>query len=217
MNKFGKVIQLNSAVAVLTSLVSISTLAAAGSAFAAAGQTLQVVDGNVGFLAVGKPSAIKIRGKGAAPKGDLHIAGKDVTGDLNFDVNSLNTGIEMRDRHMKEKYLQVDKFPTAQFKITKLALPADFTPNGFRADKVPFEGDLTLHGVTKPVKGIATISGNAGSTTGHMEFRTQITDYGIEIPNYMGVKVADKVDVDVDVVAKPTAAPSATHQGTKKK
>lgn len=210
MNKFGKVIQLNSAVAVLTSLVSISS-------FAAAGQTFQVVDGNVGFLAVGKPSAIKIRGKGAAPKGDIQIAGKDVTGDLTFDVNTLNTGIEMRDRHMKEKYLQVDKYPTAKFKITKLMLPADFSPNGFRADKVPFEGDLTLHGVTKPVKGIATISGNVGTTTGHMEFGTQITDYGIEIPNYMGVKVADKVDVDVDVVAKPTAAPSATAKGTKKK
>ncbi len=195
--------------AVLTSLFALST-------FAASEQTLPITGGSVGFLAIGKPSAIKIRGKGAAPQGEIHIAGKEVTGEFTFDENSLTTGIDLRDHHMKEKYLQTDKYPTAKFKITKLTLPSDFSPNGFKAEKVPLEGELTLHGVTKPVKGTATIASNAGNANGHIEFETQITDYKIDIPSYMGVKVADQVNVDVDVQAKAGASAPAS-QGTPKK
>ncbi|MFL5815176.1 MAG: YceI family protein [Bdellovibrionia bacterium] len=192
---------------------------AAASALAANAQSYQVTGGNVGFLAIGKPSAIKIRGKGSAPQGQIQISGKEVSGELTFDENSLNTGIDLRDRHMKEKYLQTDKNPTAKFKITKLTLPRDFTPSGFSAEKLPMEGDLTLHGETKPVKGTATIISNAGAATGHVEFGTQITDYKIDIPTYMGVKVADHIDIDVDVQAKAaeSSPASAPAQGTKKK
>jgi polyisoprenoid-binding protein YceI len=197
----------------VASVVAVLSSFAAAGTFAAA-QNYQVTGGNVGFLAIGKPSAIKIRGKGAAPQGQIQINGKEVAGELSFDENSLNTGIELRDRHMKEKYLQVDKHPTAKFKITKLTLPRDFTSSGFSAEKLPLEGELSLHGETKPVKGTATITSNAGAATGHMEFGTQISDYKIEIPNYMGVKVADHVDIDVDVQAKEAETPA---QGTKKK
>jgi polyisoprenoid-binding protein YceI len=192
-------------------------------AFGAPSQSLQVTGGNVGFLAIGKPSAIKIRGKGAAPQGQIQINGKEIKGELTFDENSLNTGIELRDHHMKEKYLETGKNPTAKFKITKLTLPSEFKSSGFSAEKLPMEGDLTLHGETKPVKGAATISSNAGVATGHIEFGAQITDYKIDIPTYMGVKVADHVDVDVDVQAKPsTEAPTskpapAPTQGSQKK
>jgi len=172
------------------------------SAFAESGLPFQITDGNVGFLAIGKPSAIKIRGKGTAPKGAILVAGKDIQGEFTFDENSLDTGINLRDRHMKEKYLQTEKYPTAKFKITKLTLPAEFAATGFKAENIPVEGDLTLHGITKPVKGTATIACNSGVATGHIAFGTQITEYGIEIPSYMGVKVADHVDVDVDLQAK---------------
>jgi polyisoprenoid-binding protein YceI len=173
------------------------------------GQILKITEGSVGFLAIGKPSAIKIRGKGTSPQGDIQIAEKNVTGEFTFDENSLNTGIELRDRHMKEKYLQTDKHPTAKFKITKLLLPSEFNPNSFNAERLPMEGELTLHGTTKPVTGTATIGSKSGHATGHIEFGTKITDYGIEIPTYMGVKVADQVNVDVDI--------QANSQGSNKK
>lgn len=210
-----KVRYAHSAVAVLSTFFTLS-------AFAADSQTLQVVDGSVGFLAIGKPSAIKIRGKGTPPKGEVQVAGKEVTGELTFDETSLNTGIDMRDHHMKEKYLQTDKYPTAKLKITKLVLPSDFSLNGFKADNVPMEGELTLHGVTKPVKGTANIAGNGGVATSHVAFGAQISDYSIEIPTYMGVKVADHVDIEADIVAKPaaekpSAATTPATKGTKKK
>jgi polyisoprenoid-binding protein YceI len=190
-------------------------------AFAAPEQALNVTGGSVSFLAVGRPSAIKIRGNGSAPQGDIHVAGKDITGELTFALDSLNTGIDLRDHHMKEKYLQTDKNPTAKFKITKLTLPAPFSESSFKADNIPVEGELTLHGVTQPAKGTATIACNSGNATGHVEFSTNISDYKIEIPNYMGIKVADHVDIQVDLQAKPTltqaAAAAQKTSGTQKK
>jgi polyisoprenoid-binding protein YceI len=172
-------------------------------------QDLNVTGGAVSFIAIGRPSAIKIHGKGPAPEGQLHVKGKEVTGSLSFDLNSLDTGIGLRNRHMKEKYLQTDKYPAAQFTITKMMLPSDWKLDGFKADQVPVEGKLTLHGQTQPVKGTADIRSNSGTAFGHVKFTTSIPDYKIDTPNYMGIKVADSVDVDVDVEAKPAAEPKS--------
>src|ERR1700743_1526023 len=79
--------------------------------FAAAKSIVFSPTGTVTFLAVGKPSAIKINGTGEAAKGSLTLAADNkASGVLTFNLKSLNTGIDLRDKHMKEKYLQVDQF-----------------------------------------------------------------------------------------------------------
>ena len=79
------------------------------SSFATAA-TMNVSSTKVEFLAIGKPSAIKIRGKGEKLESKLQLAGKTLTGQFVFDLTSLNTGIDTRDEHMKEKYLETGKF-----------------------------------------------------------------------------------------------------------
>lgn len=63
-------------------------------------------NGTVKFFAVGNPSAIRIDGVGAGPEGKLEVVADDknskMAGQFIFDLNSLNSGIEMRDSHMKE-------------------------------------------------------------------------------------------------------------------
>jgi polyisoprenoid-binding protein YceI len=64
---------------------------------------------------------------------------------VTIDVKSLATGIPQFDDHLKaEGFLNADKFPEATFKSTKVEVA-----EGGQAAKVL--GDLTLHGVTKPV------------------------------------------------------------------
>ena len=89
-----------------------------------------------------------------------HGAGefKDYDGTFTFDekkpeadkVNvtiqaaSINTNVEMRDNHLKsDAFFDVGKFPTLTFVSKKV------TASGDKTYKV--EGDLTIHGVTKPV------------------------------------------------------------------
>jgi len=81
----------------------------------------------------------------------------DVAGDLSWDADdpsasridltiqtaSVDTNHAERDKHLRsDDFLDVGKYPTATFKGTK------FTPNG---DGGRLEGELTLHGVTKPI------------------------------------------------------------------
>ena len=64
--------------------------------------------------------------------------------DATIDTNSLGTLNAALDKHVKSPdFLDVAKFPTATFKATKVTQTGDKTAD--------IAGDLTLHGVTKPV------------------------------------------------------------------
>ena len=63
--------------------------------------------------------------------------------DAVIDVSTVNTGVEQRDAHLKTAdFFDAAKYPTMTFKSKSVKKDGD----GFDVD-----GDLTLHGVTKPV------------------------------------------------------------------
>ncbi len=64
--------------------------------------------------------------------------------ETSIDATTINTRDAQRDAHLKSPdFLDVEKYPTITFKSTKI------TPAGRGEWKVA--GDLTIHGVTKPV------------------------------------------------------------------
>jgi len=64
--------------------------------------------------------------------------------EVSFDVSGVNTGVSGLDDHLKTAdFFDVAKYPTATFKSTKVEVTG--------ADTAKVTGDLTLHGVTKPV------------------------------------------------------------------
>ncbi len=68
----------------------------------------------------------------------------DAVFELSADAASIDTDIEMRDNHLRSAdFFEVEKFPKITFKSTGLK------PAG--KDRYKLSGDLTLHGVTKPV------------------------------------------------------------------
>ncbi len=147
----------------------------------------------VEFLAVGQPSAVNIRGKlkdGASISGVLHVAADSVSGEATLPLDALDTGMELRNRHMKEKYLETRTHPTAVLKAIKLSLPAGEGP-------VPFTGELTLHGKTKPISGTATVKRPQLGMS--FDFKVSTREFGIDTPQFMGVTVADEVQISVKV------------------
>ena len=151
--------------------------------------------GSVEFVATGWPSALKIHGKGTGPGGTLTVSDHSVSGSLAVDLASLETGISLRDRHLKEEYLQVDRYPQAR--LTLSHLDVSLLPEGatFGAVAVPFEGRLLLHGVEKPVRGQAKVSRHDSRLTVSAQFSINLGDFGVGVPKYMGITVAEKVDV----------------------
>jgi polyisoprenoid-binding protein YceI len=85
--------------------------------------------------------------------GTIHMDDKDVTKssvEVSIDVTQISTQNAQRDGHLKSPdFFDVAKFPTATFKSTKVE----------KAGKgnLKVTGDLTMHGVTKPV--VLTVEG----------------------------------------------------------
>ncbi len=165
---------------------------------------LSLSETKVEFLAVGKPSMLKINGKaksgeGAKMEGKLELKGDSIVGTAKFPLDSLTTGISLRDRHMKEKYLETAKFPKAEFALTELKLPEPLVKGDGEAKGVPFKGTLTVHGVAKPVTGTVDIERKGAKAEMEFKFGTTIPSHKIELPSFMGVTVAEDVQVTVEV------------------
>mgnify|MGYP000610268938 CR=1 FL=1 len=75
----------------------------------------KVIDSEVNFTAVGRPAFIKATGILPIEKADLTLKEGMLTGNIEVPLSKLNSGIETRDEHLKEKYLEVAKYPKAKF------------------------------------------------------------------------------------------------------
>jgi polyisoprenoid-binding protein YceI len=141
----------------------------------------------VGFTATG-PAGLKIEGK--TP--DLTVA--DANGNLQLTVPlaNLSTGIDLRDRHMKEKYLEVGKFPSAVLTVARSALKL---PAGGDQVELDVPGTLALHGTTKPVTVHYGAKADGGGFAANGKFNINMNDYGIQVPSYLGVTVKPDVVV----------------------
>lgn len=159
-------------------------------------------DSKVEFLAIGKPSLLKINGKGGKLNGQLEVENKNVTGLLSVLLDPMTTGIALRDEHMKQKYLETGKFPEATLKITQLTMDKDYFAETGSQKNVPFKGLLKVHGIEKEVEGTADLDSNENTVNVKAKTQTQITSHNIDLPSYLGVKVADKVEINTETSIK---------------
>ena len=68
----------------------------------------------------------------------------DATFEFTAKINSIDTRVEARDQHLKSAdFFDAEKYPEMTFKSTSLKQSG--------RDKYKLTGDLTIHGITKPV------------------------------------------------------------------
>lgn len=85
-----------------------------------------------------------------APKDDF----SDAVVTMVADVKSIDTDVDARDQHLRTAdFFDAEKFPTITFKSKSFKKVAD--------KKYKVEGDLTMHGVTKPV--VLDVIANSGT------------------------------------------------------
>jgi polyisoprenoid-binding protein YceI len=130
-----------------------------------------------------------------------------VSGAISVDLRSLKTGIGLRDRHMRENYLEVDKGPTFE----------KATLEGIHVEKLngnsTFRGTLVLHGERREVSGSAAVQPqNNGAYRVQAEFPVRVTDFKIAKPAYLGVGVQEEVKVKIALTAVPAAAATASRR-----
>ena len=152
----------------------------------------------------------KVRGSFSEFEGTATVDGahpESSSLEVTIQAASLNTRQADRDAHVRSAdFLDVEQYPTITFKAT------DFAVDG---DTVAVTGDLTVHGVTKPVTIPFEFTGEAkdpfGNTRVGFEGSTEIkrSDFGLTWNAALetgGFLVADKVVLEFEVSAiKQTA------------
>lgn len=116
---------------------------------------------------------------------------------LTVETKSINTQVEMRDNHLRSAdFFDVEKFPTMEFKSVSL------TP--VSKNNYLLRGNLTLHGITKPVSMNLWYRGSiTDSKTGNKTAGFQLTgvlkrsdfNFGSKFPAPM---LSDEVRIKAD-------------------
>lgn len=119
-------------------------------------------------------------------KGEAILQGDTVTAEnIVVELKGLKTGMPLRDKHAKEKYLEVEKFPI----ITLVKA----TGKGGKGT-----GRIKMKNIEKDVEGTYKVDGSEMTA----EFPIKLSDFKITGIKYMGIGVDDEVKVHVTLPVK---------------
>jgi polyisoprenoid-binding protein YceI len=146
-----------------------------------------------------------VRGRFASFRGTLTVAEDPSASSVvaEIDAASIDTGDPQRDAHLRSaEFLDVERYPTITYRSTAVR------PDG--GDRWRVEGELALHGVTRPVDLEVTFQGGVidpqGAARVGFTARTEIIrdDFGLTWNQALetgGVAVGRKVTVELEVEA----------------
>jgi polyisoprenoid-binding protein YceI len=133
-------------------------------------------------------------------------AKKSGSGFLVIDVASVNTGIPLRDEHMRSaQWMDAEKFPTIRFETKSV--------RNTGGDNYDVVGNLTMHGVTKQVTMKATVRFRAASELNKQngfdgdvlqvkgKVDVKLSDFGVKIPAPAANKVSNEVTLGISAYA----------------
>lgn len=147
-------------------------------------------------------SITNVHGRFGKVTGTVHLDPQDLgksSVQVSIDVTGVDTGVPARDNDLKSAhFFDVATYPTATFTSTSVAKSA----NGFTV-----AGNLTLHGVTRPVT--LQVEGPVGPVNGmdhkpHTGYSATTTlnrlNFGIG-PTYPDAMIGDQVRLTIDLDA----------------
>jgi polyisoprenoid-binding protein YceI len=117
---------------------------------------------------------------------------------LTIDLRSLASDKERRDGYVQRRLLETEQFPTATLRVTALRGVSTPLPTAGPM-RFTLEGDLTVHGVTRPttwdVSATASPTGYTGTATTNFRFET----FGLTKPRVAVVlSVEDTIALEYD-------------------
>ena len=118
---------------------------------------------------------------------------------LEVDLASLDTGLGLRNRHMRTNYLEVDEFPYAFLEATIERIEA-VAAGGFRVNA---QGVMTIHGVERQMDIPCDVVERGEGYRIRCAFDLLLSDFGIKIPRLMFLKLANEVRLELDFTVQP--------------
>ncbi len=140
-----------------------------------------------------------------APTENIEAQNRQVTcilntenGELAFSVQLMGFHFEkaLMEEHFNENYVESHKYPKSTFK-GKIVGFENIDLKSAGKHKVIVEGEMSLHGETKPIKanGELTVAGEEILLSS--KFEISIEDYKISIPKAVINKIAESIEVSL--------------------
>ena len=179
-------------------------------------------DSVIGFAVIERPEDLE-RTLVPDPQEGPRERGALLSAEFAVPVNSIRTGIEMRDRHLRtEQWLDDQAHPYIRYRLAFLADPLDATPagapDGARTFTGELVGDMTIKGVTRPlrIEGARIALLPESETTRRVSpgdlmalrcrYTLRLADFDIN-NSIVGRQVASEIEVD-QVIYLSTVGPS---------
>jgi polyisoprenoid-binding protein YceI len=125
-----------------------------------------------------------------------------LAGEVSMDLATIDTGIALRNQHLRENYLEVAKGAGYDRAVLSDIRLADADGESFTGNTA-FTGTMLLHGVKHDVAGKMEVRAEGAGRHVRAEFPLNLTDFGVAPPEYLGVGVGSKLLVKVQLTATP--------------
>jgi polyisoprenoid-binding protein YceI len=120
------------------------------------------------------------------------------------DMRTLKSDKTQRDNFIRTNTLQADQFPLAEFVVTGVDGWTGPLTEG-KSSTFKLLGNMTIHGVTKPVTFDTTATMQGGNVTGTATTTFKFQDFGMTPPNVSVAKATDTIKLDMNIVANKAA------------
>jgi len=156
----------------------------------------------------------KVRGQMEIKEGWIEVDNNNLSTakvDVVLDAATINTGVEMRDNHLRsaDGHFDVANYPTITFKRKRVE---GQDPSTFKVI-----GDLTIHGITKEATLNASFNGEGKDPMGNrrisFEAETRLNRKDFNLTWNQGLEaggfiLGDEVKLEIGVEAVPAATPA---------
>jgi polyisoprenoid-binding protein YceI len=167
--------------------------------------SLQATGGKQLVQFVSNAALEKIVGRASEMNGtislDLRNLTSGATGSVAVDMRTLDTGLSLRNQHMRTNHLNTEEYPFSTFTIKSIvsAEPADIFAGG--TANTLLRGTLELRGVAKDYEMLGTMTFDPASSvlTVKHKFSLFLKDHGMIRPDFLFMKLAEKQEITVEL------------------
>ncbi len=167
------------------------------------------VSGGTCTFAVGtNVPAVNVHGKSTALHGRVRVRnGPDGPQleqiDAAVPVESLRTGMGLRDSHMRKYVFTASDGETPDLRFVAAKAACDKVAANQSTCEIA--GDLVIRGTARPFTIALKVTEDGGAFRASGDGVVKLSAYGIEQPSQLGVKTADEVKVRLEFTARPAA------------
>lgn len=155
-------------------------------------QIFSTKTGAVEFLSVATVESFT--GKTSSLNGEVNLT--DNTLDFYVDLNTVTTGIKLRDEHMRENHLNTEEFPFAEFSGIIEGFDSAITDT----QSVVAKGNFTIRGKAKMMEIPGKVIYNGNTFYIKAEWQVKLEDHEIPLPQFLFLKLSNSQTVTLNAV-----------------